>query len=154
MFLRVQAFTEDHAIQMCTWKYEVPYDVYNTDWKTVQEQNWGMTDKRKRAEEFHSVYDGNEFVGFFRLVKKEGYFMLGLGLRPDVCGKGLGKELISLIKNYFGSYYPASTLRLEVRDFNSRAIKCYRKCGFHIIDKYRRNTFMGNDRFLLMECRC
>jgi ribosomal protein S18 acetylase RimI-like enzyme len=46
--------------------------------------------------------------------------------------------------------FPDKTPELEVREFNLRAIKCYTKAGFQIIDRYTKDTMTGTDTFLLM----
>ena len=66
MSLSAKEFTENHAIEMCQWKYDFPYDIYNCpDWNTVKKDNWGMANDKKRKQEFFSVYNNKSFVGFF-----------------------------------------------------------------------------------------
>ena len=56
--------------------------------------------------------------------------MLGLGLNPRFCGRGYGKQLMSLIIHEFEQRFTDKFLELEVRAFNKRAIMCYTKAGF------------------------
>ncbi len=153
MSLSVKEFTENNAMKMCQWKYDSPYDIYNCpDWNTVIKENWGMANDQKRKREFFSIYNNEYFVGFFRLVKNEGYIMIALGLCPDLCGKGFGKEFMALILNTSKIRYGNTALRLEVKKFNKRAAKCYESVGFVGIDEYSRNTPTGMGDFILMEC--
>ncbi|MCB2291617.1 hypothetical protein LGK97_18040 [Clostridium sp. CS001] len=55
--------------------------------------------------------------------------------------------LIDVCKKAFPDY----PMTLEVRTFNTRAIKCYISLGFKIKDKYVKDTFNGKDEFYYME---
>lgn len=152
MDLIVKEFTQSDAIEICTWKYEYPYDVYNYPlWEVVKNHKWAMAEPEKRSIEFRSVYSENELLGYFRLVDLKGYYMLGLGLKPEYCGKGYGSKLMKLILRYLSSKKERYCIHLEVREFNKRAIKCYEKAGFVQKDKYIKETLMGKDTFILME---
>lgn len=152
MNLSVKELTEKNAMELCQWRYEPPYDIYNLpDWGTVKKENWGMANEEKRKHEFHAIYSSEALVGFFRLVKKEDHIMLGLGLCPDLCGKGVGRELIGLILTTAKEKYGTIKIQLEVRAFNVRAIKCYQTAGFVAIDQFSRNTPASAGDFIAME---
>lgn len=152
MSFLVKSFTKDNAIALCQWKYEEPYTMYNCpDWNVVVKKKWGMTEQKKRDLEFFSVYENNSFIGYFRLVKKENAVILGLGLHPSYCGQGLGKSLLKLIINTANERYGNTTLHLEVRQFNERAIRCYERVGFVKVKVLKKETLAGSIHFLLME---
>ena len=49
MDLRLEILTKDHARQICCWKYEGIYSIYNfPDWSTLIKQRWGITQEEKR----------------------------------------------------------------------------------------------------------
>ncbi len=145
-------FTEKDAKEICEWRYNSPYDIYNLpDWETITQQKWGLADEVKRKTEFYSIREGKDLIGYFRFIKNEEFVMLGLGIIPNMCGCGLGKQIMTCIKKVFVERYPNEILRLEVRSFNIRAIKCYEKAGFIIKDKCSKNTPMGYSEFILME---
>lgn len=74
MFLCIQAFSEDHAMEMCEWKYEAPYDVYNyPDWKTVREQNGGWPPAV--ALEFNQHLRGMQLKLYVELCKRNMKFI-------------------------------------------------------------------------------
>lgn len=143
--------TEEQAELICGWKYEGEYGVYNTSWETVQKQKWAIVDSEKRGTQFVAVLDEqNALFGFFRLVEDGNRVMIGLGLNPQDCSKGYGSELMKLILAECSRRFSGKIPELEVREFNQRAIKCYRKAGFQIVDCYTKDTLMGRDTFLLM----
>ena len=152
MDLAVLPFTEQEAAAMCSWHYPAPYNVYDCpDWKTVHLQNWAMINAELRQKEFYAVYAQEEFVGFFRLRQQEESILIGLGLRPDCCGQGMGKQLLALVLNTAQTRFPSISLQMEVRSFNQRAIRCYEQAGFRVVQKYRRKTAAGMTKFLRME---
>lgn len=154
MALYTREFTEEDAMAVCNWKYQPPYDIYNCpDWETVQKENWGMANKETRADQYYSVCDGEELIGYFRLKKQDNCIMLGLGLRTDLCGSGYGTAMMMLVNKTAAERYKGMPLRLEVRKFNKRAMKCYQTAGFIIIDEYDRPTPTGTGDFYLMQYR-
>lgn len=154
MILSVGKFSEKEAMALCQWRYEPPYDIYNCpDWSTVKAARWGMADDKKRSAEFYSVYYNKSFSGFIRLVKNEDGVMLGLGLHPNLCGQGLGAECMTLALDAARARYGGVAIRLEVRKWNVRAVKCYTRAGFIVTDEYISTTPTGADAFVRMEYR-
>lgn len=149
--MELRNFTEENARELCTWKYENEYSIYNFPrWDIVKEQNWGTADEEKRKYEFAAVYDGKQYIGFIRFVKDNDFYLVGLGLKPSYCGRGYGESLMDLIK-FSAQKKKIKRLRLEVRSFNKRAICCYEKAGFSIIGKVNKDTLIGNSDFYVME---
>lgn len=152
MIFNICEFTETDAKDICEWRYNSPYDIYNyPDWETITQQKWGISDEVKRKTEFYSIKNGKDLVGFFRFIKNRDFVTLGLGIMPKMCGCGLGKHVMTDIKKVFVDRFPNEKLCLEVRSFNIRAIKCYEKAGFIIKGKCIKNTPMGSAEFILME---
>ncbi len=55
---------------------------------------------------------------------------IGLGLRPDLTGQGLGKTFFAACLDHAIQTRQPATLRLAVASFNTRAIAVYRRAGF------------------------
>lgn len=151
----LESLTENYAKQICNWKYDGIYSIYNfPDWNTIISQNWGITVELKRQNEFVAVI--NEFgdlCGYARFINNNDYILIGLGLKPSLCGKGSGNSFMELLKNESKRRYGSKKIVLEVRSFNKRAIKCYEKAGFRIVDTYSKDTLVGHDEFFKMDCR-
>lgn len=142
--MEIKELSINNAKEICEWKYENEYSIYNyPNWEFVVKNNWALYSK---PNEFKAIYLNNEFIAYYRLVNKEEHIIIGLGIKPSLCGQGLGHNIVELIKKN-----TTGILRLEVREFNKRAIKCYESCGFKIIDKYFKKTLIGDDNFILME---
>lgn len=149
--------TEKYAREICSWKYENEYSVYNyPGWDEISVSNWPITDPDRRKSEFEAILieqDGKtELFGYFSFAVKGQSVILGLGLKPKFCGKGYGSRIMNLIIEEYKKLYSDKTLELLVRTFNKRAIKCYSHAGFAIKkDSFTIETKNGKDKFLLMK---
>ena len=56
--------------------------------------------------------------------------------------KGYGTEAINLILDYGFNYLNLNNIKLDVMEFNERAIACYKKCGFKEIGRRRKCEFI------------
>lgn len=56
--------------------------------------------------------------------------------------KGYGTEAIRLILDYGFNYLNLNNIKLDVMEFNERAIACYKKCGFKEIGRRRKSEFL------------
>ncbi len=117
------------------WIYPQPYDFYNMG------DEEGITDELLDGS-YLAGYMGDELVGFICYGKNatvpcEGsakfyaqaeYIDFGLGLKPDLTGKGIGAEFVTQGLKFCPHGYKG--IRLAVADFNKRAQKVYNGVGF------------------------
>ena len=145
--------TEDYAKEICSWRYEGEYSIYNlSDWDTVVKNGWNLSIGRKRKLEFIAILLNDELISYGRISLKADKAYIGIGLKPSFCGKGYGKNIMKLLIEECKRRFPNNTLALEVRSFNKRAINCYKNVGFEIKDKYIKKTFNSSeDEFYYME---
>ena len=62
-----------------------------------------------------------------------------------------GREMLALAYDISKSRYPDKPLYLEVRTWNTRAVKCYQRAGFHIDgEPYELTTGIGGGTFYRM----
>lgn len=153
MKLKLVELTETYAKEICDWKYDEEYSIYNyPEWNKVFNEKWAITIEDKRKKEFSAVVDGyNNLCGYIRLQDKKEYVLIGIGLKPTLCGQGLGNTLMELLKQKCKELYPSKKITLEVRSFNERAIKCYKRAGFKIKETYKKDTPIGYGEFIRME---
>ena len=149
----LKSLTEYYAKEICSWKYEGEYSMYNfSDWDVVVKNKWGLSIEDKRELEFIAILSNDELVAYGRICEKEDKAVIGIGLKPSFCGKGHGKDIMKLLVQECTKRLPKHSITLEVRSFNKRAINCYKSIGFEIKDKYMKNTFDGGvDEFYSME---
>lgn len=60
----------------------------------------------------------------------------------DGRNKGYGTETIRLILEYGFRYLNLNNIKLDVMEFNKRAIACYKKCGFKEYGRRRKSEFV------------
>lgn len=145
--------SEDYAKEICSWRYEGEYSIYNfLDWYTIVKNGWDLSIERKRKLEFIAILLNDELVSYGRISLKADKAYIGIGLKPSFCGKGYRKNIMKLLIEECKRRFPNNTLELEVRSFNKRAINCYKDVGFEIKDKYIKKTFNSSeDEFYYME---
>ena len=92
--------TGPEAQQVTEWKYPAPYEMYNWD---VEDDPAELLDGSYLAcrEEDGALggflcFGPNATIPTREDAYRQGYLDIGLGLRPDLCGKGLGQGFLRL----------------------------------------------------------
>jgi len=67
-------------------------------------------------------------------------------LTEDQLGRGVGRRAIRLVLGYAFAGMGLNRVDLRVLDFNERAIRCYKACGFQVEGRARQSARIG-DRF-------
>lgn len=142
----IREMNEMYAADILNWKYEKPYDFYNND--LCHESLKEFLENPYYA----IVNDQDELVGFFctgtsaQVPKGYDYgayldecIDVGIGMKPELTGKGSGSEFFSFILNQL-QQENASPLRLTVATFNKRAIHLYEKVGFKKVMNFTAST--------------
>lgn len=57
--------------------------------------------------------------------------------------KGYGTEAIKLLLEYGFKYMNLNNIKLDLMEFNERALKCYQKCGFKEYGRRRKCRFIN-----------
>ena len=144
--------TELHAAELCDWRYDAPYDIYNWPaWADMKKDGIEFGDPVLRVNQYASVLaPGGLLIGFAQFFPLgTSILRLGLGLRPDLCGQGLGRLLVRTVAEEALRRLPDAEVDLGVLAWNERAIRTYEKAGFRIEDTYIRPVKDG-----LQECHC
>jgi len=144
------------ASEVAEWVYDEPYSIYSF------ENNQETIDELMNNNYYAVLDNNNMLLGYFcfgssaRIPTKESNVYtdealdIGLGIKPELCGKGLGNNFFraglsfaeeNIIKG-------KSTFRLTVAEFNQRAIRLYSNMGFAFLrDVEHKKTSM---RFCVM----
>lgn len=144
--------SEDYAKEICGWKYDEEYSIYNlSDWNVVVENAWDLAIEERRESDFVAVLSNNQLIAYGRLTSIQDKAFIGIGLKPSLCGKGFGGNIMKLLIEECYKRFPDFLVALEVRCFNGRAIRCYENIGFKIKNKYTKSTLTGDAEFYLMD---
>ena len=132
IFQKIAMLSQKNALIIADkWHYNGQYAFY--DMKNDQEDYDEIISPQLRKNNYFQVLDEDDnLVAFFCLDpdKKKEQVEVGLGLAPDLTGRGLGSEFMSVIENYVKNNYDYQVIILAVADFNLRAIKVYQTAGY------------------------
>jgi len=136
--VRIIPMTPDYAAKIVTWRYPPPYDCYD------------MTDANplfiaSAISGFFALVDADELIGF-RSFGADGQVPggdyddsaldTGGGLRPDLTGKGLGRQAISTGLEFGRREFAPPAFRVTVASFNERALRVVRSLGFRDVESF------------------
>jgi [ribosomal protein S18]-alanine N-acetyltransferase len=135
--------TASDAEEISRWRYPEPYSTYNGDAASVP----GLLNPRYN---YHAVTGpGGDLVGYFCFGadatipagRERGFYTedaldVGLGMRPDLTGRGRGPDFVRAGLDFARQTYDPETFRLTVASFNQRAIKVYETAGFRTLREF------------------
>ncbi len=149
---------DEEARAVVSWRYEAPYDFYDmaNDPEGLEE----LLGPPERREGYYAVRSDGELVGFFSFgpggqlpsfdYADDGYLDIGLGLRPDLTGRGLGLEFLLAGLEFGRRHFAPAGFRLAVATFNERAIQVYERAGFRRVTVFTHHSGGADYPFLLM----
>ncbi|MFD1739203.1 GNAT family N-acetyltransferase [Bacillus salitolerans] len=135
------------------WHYEGEYSFYDIEADKEDLQEFLHPETRENS--MFAVTEDDELIAFLSVNNVgENIFEIGLGLRPDLTGRGKGMEFLKSAMDFAKSTYDPQKITLSVATFNQRAIKVYRKVGFKDVKIFTQYTNGGTFEFLKMEYIC
>ena len=140
-----------YASEVSTWHYEPPYDFYDAASDPADAAE--MRDPT-RAEHFRAVLaDGDERLdAFWYFDWRDDVVEVGIGLRPDLTGRGHGESFLRAQLEYASHSWEPKTYRLFVAAWNERAVRVYERLGFREVGRETRYfELVGEHEFLQME---
>jgi ribosomal-protein-alanine N-acetyltransferase len=148
--VRIGPMTQADAEAIARWRYEPPYDFYDAD--ADHRDLAELLDPELRGDRYFSARDASdELVGFFGIGYDDGVVGIGVGLRPDLTGRGLGLGFLEDGLAFAKERYAPERYRLSVAEFNQRAITVYERAGFVETRSYVHETNGRVFRFVDME---
>ena len=150
--LDVLPMTEEYSRLISSWKYDDEHSFYDHDEGNIE----GYLD----STHFACISADGELIGYFCFgddariptieedVYDDSFLDIGLGLKPDLCGKKLGLMFLNKGLDYAQKSFNTECFRLSVAAFNKRAIRVYEQAGF--ITKYEVTNSYFKNKFLIM----
>ena len=147
----IEQLSQQHALEIAnTWHYEVPYDFY--DMKNDLEDYEEIISPEARGGRYYQVMREGKLYGFFCLEQKgERNLELGLGMKPEHCGKGQGATFLQEILDFIVENFAPQVISLSVADFNHRAQQLYLKMGFEVVRRIPQESNGDIHLFVEME---
>jgi len=153
MRFTIRPFTEADADRVASWRYPSPYDVY--DVSQDQPMDDEMRDPARWGASWFAVDDAEngELAGFLELAASESgsavgtqvEVEVGLGLRPDLTGRGVGVGFVHAALDFSRERWAPTSFALDVFPWNERAIRCYERARFDRGEVYDRRFDNGNE---------
>jgi [ribosomal protein S18]-alanine N-acetyltransferase len=140
--MRIVPMTPAYAADIVRWRYPAPYDCYD------------MTGASPAfiaspASGFFALVGQDELIGF-RSFGVDGQVPggdyddsaldTGGGLRPDLTGRGLGRQAIATGLEFGRLEFAPPAFRVTVASFNERALRVVRSLGFRDVSSFHALT--------------
>jgi ribosomal-protein-alanine N-acetyltransferase len=136
-------------MEIAAWHYEEPYSFY--DWTADTDDLALLLSEEIRGNRFFSAFDEEDvLVGFFEFRMEGADLVIGLGLRPDLTGCGLGRGFAEAGIEFGRRRFHPERIRLSVAAFNARAIRVYERSGFTYTRTFDHETNGGVHSFVEM----
>ena len=150
--MTIKKMEQSEALEIADrWKYDGEYAFY--DMTADPEDYEEIVTPEKRGNRYFSVFDGDELTGFFCVEQEGADVEIGLGLRPDLTGRGRGKVFLEEILRFVWENYSFEKIKLDVASFNQRAVKVYERAGFVKTGTAKVSTNGGIYDFTTMELK-
>ena len=136
------------AAAIAAWHYPGAYAFYDAAQdpadlaELLDPTGWG---RRYFAADAEGV-----LAGFFVFKVDGATTEIGLGLRPDLTGRGLGAAFLRAGLEFAAERFGAERYTLSVAAFNRRAIAVYERGGFVATDRFQHHANGGLHLFIRM----
>jgi [ribosomal protein S18]-alanine N-acetyltransferase len=161
--LRFTPLADEDAEEILCWRYAgdlAVYGFWTTDADARDEEKRDLLDPANCY--YAARTEGGELVGFCCFgpdaqVPGGDYLQpaldVGLGLRPDLVGRGVGLTFVEAILDFARLELSPPLFRLTVASFNRRAFRVYERAGFGTVARFERQVPDGRGtgaEFLVM----
>ncbi|WBW96412.1 GNAT family N-acetyltransferase [Oceanirhabdus sp. W0125-5] len=158
MELNIKQMNYDEAKEISKWIYEEAYSIYSMDQsdecinELLNGNYFSVSDRENNLVGYYcfgeaaQVPAGNQFG----VYDSKEYIDIGLGIKPDLCGQGLGVNFLSSGLDFARNKLSAKGFRLTVAAFNQRAIKVYERADFKKVNSFERISESGKIEFWVM----
>ncbi|MFN2119576.1 MAG: GNAT family N-acetyltransferase [Anaerolineales bacterium] len=147
--LRFAPMDEAAARDIIAWRYEAPYDVYNLG---LEDEEQVVSCFPDPANAYYAIFGRQRTLAAYCCFGAEGQVPggdysdsaldMGLGVRPDLTGQGLGGTFVGAILRFAQGELAPAAFRVTVAEFNERALRVWKRAGFQPAQRFKR-TFDG-----------
>lgn len=153
---RFNPLSRAEAKEVLSWRYDPPYDLYNGPDLPTDADIHGLL--RPELNYFAVHGESGQLIAF-RCFGEDARVVggdyssdaldMGGGIRPDLCGYGIGGLVIAVAMNFAIDRFSPHRFRTTVAAFNQRALKVCKRLGYKRVSSFTR-TCDGRD-FVILE---
>jgi len=143
MQFTVTPMTDTAARAIVQWRYAEPYALYNMG---GSDEAAGVRYLLDGVNDYHAIHNEmGELVGFCCFGREAqvpggdyaaAALDVGLGMRPDLTGQGLGTALLTAILEFAAQEIDPARWRATVASFNIRSQRIFTKAGFQPVQTF------------------
>jgi [ribosomal protein S18]-alanine N-acetyltransferase len=127
------------ALAARRWRYPGEYAIY--DFSAAELLATALLQRVLLATIYFSALDERgELAGIFTLTPSSSSVEIGVAMRPDLTGRGLGLRFMEAGLDFAHQRFHPRRFTLDVAAFNERARTVYERAGFHEVRRFRRAT--------------
>ena len=144
MKLLVEPLTAEQVRAFMAWEYAGSYAVYNMAPENEEDRRFFLDPENGY---FGICNESGELLGFCNFgadarVPGGDYGAdavdIGMGMRPDLTGQGMGVVYATAVFNFAMDHYPGQPQRVTIAAFNKRAQRLCSKFGFSEVSRFVR----------------
>ncbi len=154
MTYELRPLTAEQGEAMATWAYPGPWAVYDVGSALDPEEGfWAVVDVAAEGGEAGEVGVVAGYACFGvearvpGLAERAGVLDIGVGMRPDLTGQGLGREFAGAVLEHAREVTGANRMRAVVQDWNARSRRLLSGLGFEETGEHR----VGELRYVVYE---
>lgn len=150
--MEVRPLTETDSEVIATWRYPGRYSTYDPDEPVTPERGFWAVEHEGELIGYCSFGQAARVPG---AVEEEGILDVGYGMRPDLMGRGLGRDFVGAILDHGTREFSPQRFRLLILEWNERSRRAAAALGFQTEDVLRtsggdflvmtRDALSGND---------
>jgi RimJ/RimL family protein N-acetyltransferase len=140
--------TETSAREVVAWRYPGLYALYNMPPEEGEEEIAILLDPRFG---YYAVFDeASSLFGFCCFgtdaqvpggdYSDDRALDVGLGIRPDLVGKGMGQDFLEAILDFAHREFDALYFRATIAQFNARSRRVFERAGFEEVQTFRSDS--------------
>jgi [ribosomal protein S18]-alanine N-acetyltransferase len=117
------------------WHYDGPYAVYDVNMLPAMALQ-ALFRLAGVTIYFAALDEAGQLAGFFSFVPRGDAVEVGLAMRPDLTGRGLGLEFLLEGLAFARRRFAPKQFVLDVATFNQRAMRVYERAGFRPVGTF------------------
>lgn len=141
MKFTLKPMNEEEARMISEWHYEDSYSFYDFNNDLEDAREFLDFTNRPVNKYFSVINEAGELAGFYEFKQKDNGIEIGLGMRPNLTGRGLGLSFLESGIEFIKEKFSPNLITLQVLSSNRRAQIVYERAG----SKATRLVMVKND---------